>query len=122
MPTRTHSKGDERRSDIDWVIGTTTGQIPIDDPDGITIIGNGGNDTINLSYSNGNPLPNLLKIVQPQGGTPAVNDVTINGLDSGHLLCDLCLLALPEEDRRAVSVQRVHASDRHLKTAPRAAA
>jgi hypothetical protein len=41
-------------------------------------------------------------------------------MDSGHILCDLCLLQIPEQDRRAVSVQRVHASERHLKTAPKA--
>jgi hypothetical protein len=46
----------------------------------------------------------------------------LHEMDAGHVLCDLCLLALPEQDRRTVSVQRVHASERQLKTAPRVAA
>ncbi len=72
---------------IDWAMSTlAAGQVLINDPNGLTINGHGGHDVITLDYSNGNPLPNVLKINQPQGGTPAVNDVTINGLDSGHLL------------------------------------
>ena len=42
-------------------------------------------------------------------------------MDTGRVLCELCLLALPEEKRRAVRSQRVHASERHLRVAPRAA-
>jgi hypothetical protein len=42
-------------------------------------------------------------------------------MDTGRVLCELCLLALPEDKRRAVRSQRVHASERHLTVAPRAA-
>jgi hypothetical protein len=42
-------------------------------------------------------------------------------MDTGRVLCELCLLALPEEKRHAVRSQRVHASERHLTVAPRAA-
>jgi hypothetical protein len=42
-------------------------------------------------------------------------------MDTGRVLCELCLLALPEEKRTAVRSQRVHASERHLVVAPRAA-
>jgi hypothetical protein len=45
----------------------------------------------------------------------------LHEMDAGHVLCDLCLLALPEQDRRTVTVHRVHASERHLKTAPKPA-
>jgi hypothetical protein len=38
----------------------------------------------------------------------------LHEMDTGRVLCDLCLLALPEEDRRAVRSERVHASERHL--------
>jgi len=45
----------------------------------------------------------------------------LHEMDTGRLLCDLCLAALPEDDRRAVRSERVHASERHLAVAPRAA-
>jgi hypothetical protein len=38
----------------------------------------------------------------------------LHEMDTGRVLCELCLLALPEEDRRAVKSERVHASERHL--------
>jgi hypothetical protein len=47
---------------IDWKLGTTTAQISINDPAGLTINGNGGNDFISFSYTNGNPLPNHLTL------------------------------------------------------------
>jgi hypothetical protein len=47
---------------IDWVFGATSGFLPINDPNGLTINGNGGNDTITLDYTNGNPLPNTLHL------------------------------------------------------------
>ncbi|HSZ58319.1 MAG TPA: dockerin type I repeat-containing protein, partial [Tepidisphaeraceae bacterium] len=37
-------------------------QIPVTDPNGLTLIGNGGSDTITLDYSNGNPLPDTLHL------------------------------------------------------------
>ena len=52
--------------------------------------------------------------------TPLVGE-RLHEMDSGRLLCELCLSALPEGDRRAVRTERVHASERHLAVAPRAA-
>ena len=40
---------------------------------------------------------------------------------TGRTLCELCVSALPEADRRAVRTELVHASDTHLSAAPRAA-
>lgn len=42
-------------------------------------------------------------------------------MDTGRLLCELCVATLPEGDRHAVRSERVHASERHLTAAPRAA-
>jgi hypothetical protein len=47
---------------IDWISASTTGVIPINDPAGLSINGDGGNDTIFLNYAGGNPLPNLLHL------------------------------------------------------------
>jgi len=47
---------------IDWTMGSASGTLPINDPNGLTINGNGGNDTINLVYTNGNPLPNIMHL------------------------------------------------------------
>ena len=52
--------------------------------------------------------------------TPLVGE-RLHEMDSGRLLCELCMAALPEDDRRAVRTQKVHASERHLAVAPRAA-
>jgi len=45
----------------------------------------------------------------------------LHELDSGRVLCDLCLAQLPEEKRRAVRSERVHASERRLAVVPKAA-
>jgi hypothetical protein len=45
----------------------------------------------------------------------------LHEMDSGRILCDLCLAALPEEEQRAVSSQRIHASERRLAVVPKAA-
>ena len=45
----------------------------------------------------------------------------LHEMDTGRVLCDLCLAALPEEDRRAVRSERVHASEVPLAVVPRAA-
>jgi hypothetical protein len=45
----------------------------------------------------------------------------LHEIDSGSVVCDLCLAAVPEEDRREVRSARVHASERHLAVGPRAA-
>jgi hypothetical protein len=62
---------------IDWSMGNLSDQVSIADANGIIINGNGGNDTINLDYSNGNPLPNVLHL----NGT-----FTINGLSGSNPL------------------------------------
>jgi hypothetical protein len=45
----------------------------------------------------------------------------LHEMDTGRVLCDLCLAALPEDDRRAVRTERVHASEVPLAVVPRAA-
>ena len=45
----------------------------------------------------------------------------LHELESGRLLCELCFGALPEEQRRAVRSERVHAGERRLTVAPKAA-
>ena len=52
--------------------------------------------------------------------TPLVGEC-LHEMDGGRILCELCLGALPEDDRRAVRSERVHAAERHLAVAPRAA-
>lgn len=52
--------------------------------------------------------------------TPLVGE-RLHEMDSGALLCELCLCELPEDDRREVRSERVHASERQLAVAPRAA-
>jgi hypothetical protein len=45
----------------------------------------------------------------------------VHELDSGRTLCDLCFAVLPDERRLAVRTERVHASERPLEVAPKAA-
>ncbi|MET0513334.1 MAG: hypothetical protein ABW135_16830 [Thermoleophilaceae bacterium] len=45
----------------------------------------------------------------------------LHELDSGRVLCELCFTALPEERRRAVRSERVHASERRLAVVTKAA-
>jgi len=52
--------------------------------------------------------------------TPLVGE-RLHEMDTGHLLCDLCVSSLPEGERRAVRSERVRATERHLAVAPRAA-
>jgi hypothetical protein len=52
--------------------------------------------------------------------TPLVGE-RLHEMDNGLMLCDLCLARLPEDDRRAVRSERVHASERQLRVAPKAA-
>jgi hypothetical protein len=42
-------------------------------------------------------------------------------MERGSELCDLCLCELPEEHRRPVRSERVHASERPLAVAPKPA-
>ncbi len=45
----------------------------------------------------------------------------LHELETGRILCALCFAKLPEGRRIAVSTERVHASERRLPVAPRAA-
>jgi hypothetical protein len=47
---------------IDWTMGPQSGKLLINDPNGLTINGNGGSDSITLAYDNGNPLPNTVHL------------------------------------------------------------
>ena len=53
---------DPDHTHIDWTLGSTTAQLLINDPKGLTINGNGSTDVITLDYTFGNPLPNLLNL------------------------------------------------------------
>jgi hypothetical protein len=53
---------DSDRVHIDWTMGASSGHLPINDPNGLTINSTGASETINLSYANGNPLPNRLNL------------------------------------------------------------
>ena len=50
---------------IDWTLGAQSGKLPITDANGLTINDTAARDTIVLDNSNGNPLPNLLKLNGP---------------------------------------------------------
>ena len=63
-------------TDIDWAMGASNGVLPINDPHGLTINGNGGTDTISV---NGGAWPNVLHL----NGT-----FTINGLSATNLLAN----------------------------------
>ena len=41
--------------------------------------------------------------------------------DGGRRFCELCLDFVPERDRATIRIERVHATDRHISAAPRAA-
>ena len=65
---------------INWTTGASSGAVPISGP--LTIIGNGGLDTITLVSTNGNPLPASLHL----DGT-----FTISGLQSSNPLSNTAL-------------------------------
>ncbi len=52
--------------------------------------------------------------------TPLIGE-RLHETDGGRRFCDLCVTHVPEHDRGDVRSERVHASDRHLTVAPRAA-
>jgi hypothetical protein len=54
------------------------------------------------------------------GRTPVPGEL-IHELESGPVLCSLCLASLPERDRATVRSERVHAARRQLAVVPRAA-
>ena len=45
----------------------------------------------------------------------------LHEMDTGRIVCDLCLAEIPEEDRRAVRSERVRAGERPLAVVPKAA-
>jgi len=45
----------------------------------------------------------------------------LHEMETGRMMCDLCVTQLPESKRTSVRTERVHAADRHLTVAPRAA-
>ena len=68
----------------------------------------------------------LGSVAGPRGRCSACQRTPLAGerlheMDSGRLLCELCLAELPEADRRAVRSERVRASERRLPVEPRAA-
>ena len=84
---------------IDWTLGAQSGNLPITDPNGLTINDSGPADTLVLDNTNGYPLPNLLtlngsfningsvtinarpqKIVLGHTSSANVNQLTLNGL------------------------------------------
>jgi CRISPR/Cas system-associated protein Cas10 (large subunit of type III CRISPR-Cas system) len=52
--------------------------------------------------------------------TPLIGE-RLHETDEGRRFCDLCVDFVPERDRGGVRIERVHASDRHISVAPRAA-
>jgi hypothetical protein len=52
--------------------------------------------------------------------TPLVGE-RLHEMDTGRMMCDLCVSDLPEGKSETVRTERVHAADRHLTVAPRAA-
>jgi len=68
---------------IHWSSGTLFGDIPISDALGLVINGISGSDTINLDYTNGNPLPNNLALnglftLNGLSGTNPLGGTTLN--------------------------------------------
>jgi hypothetical protein len=45
----------------------------------------------------------------------------VHRLESERVVCSLCLARVPEAQRAGATAERVHASERHLHVAPRAA-
>ena len=63
-------KKDADGTDIDWTLnGGPVNFVPINDPKGLTINGNGGTDTITLDNSKGDPTPDLLVLNQTGAGS-----------------------------------------------------
>jgi hypothetical protein len=45
----------------------------------------------------------------------------VHRLETGRVVCSLCLARVPAAEREGAAAERVHASERHLSVAPRAA-
>jgi hypothetical protein len=54
------------------------------------------------------------------GRTPLVGEFLYR-LDAERMLCGLCLEQVPESDRLAIASERIHAGERGIRVAPRAA-
>jgi hypothetical protein len=54
------------------------------------------------------------------GRTPVPGEF-VHRLGSDRVVCSLCLARVPAEQRDGAIAERVHASERHLSVAPRAA-
>ena len=52
--------------------------------------------------------------------TPLVGE-RLHEMPTGRLLCELCVAELPEDRREPVRTELVHAGERHVAVAPRAA-
>ncbi|MGI8846026.1 MAG: hypothetical protein ACR2HC_07620 [Thermoleophilaceae bacterium] len=52
--------------------------------------------------------------------TPLIGE-RLHETDGGRRFCDLCVDLVPERDRDGVRSERIHASEKHLSVAPRAA-
>ena len=63
---------DPDQQHVDWRVGSSTSQMFISDPSGLTINGNGGNDLIVLDYTSGSPLPNAIHL----NGTFTIYDLS----------------------------------------------
>ena len=81
--------------DIDWILGSatasTTAQMLINDPNGLTINGNGGNDPITLDYTYGNPLPNIMHVNSGTGTRVSPANIIIRGLQGTNPLAGTTL-------------------------------
>ena len=74
---------DSDGSQIDWTLnGGAVHKLAISNPNGLTINGNGGTDTIILDSSNGDPLPNLLKL----NGTFTINGLSASTVGAGQTI------------------------------------
>jgi len=72
--------------DIDWFLnGIPSGQMAINDPNGLTINGNGSNDVITLDYTHGDPLPNKLNL----NGVFTLNGLVTTGNPLANTTLDL---------------------------------
>jgi hypothetical protein len=76
---------DPDHTHLDWTLNGSTAQMSINDANGLTINGNGGNDTITLDYTNGNPLPNIMHLNSGTG------NFTINGFQGPNPLAGTTL-------------------------------
>ena len=70
-------KQDADHQHIDWTMGSSSGQLSITDPNGLSVTAPGSGNMITLNNANGNPLPNLLNLS---------GSFTVNGLSGSNPL------------------------------------